>query len=261
MFRDVPRKLTVARARGLLRGWDRQQEEFNRYREARFTLMLDVLEAHLPARFHAIDLGSGPGSLSDRLLRRFPRARCVAVDRDPVGLLIGATAIGTCDGRLTWVDANLGAPRWDEALGRPRFDAALSTTALHWLPPARLRRLYRDLYRRIRPGGLVLNGDSLPWPARDREMGRLSVEVRRLWLGARQGRRGWKAWEDWWRLAERTPGLEAAFAERHRRYPSTHPHVDDVDVEFHLRAMRAAGFREASVVWQRFENRVVVAIR
>jgi SAM-dependent methyltransferase len=254
--------LTASDARRLLRAWDRQQEEFNRLREARFTFMLDVLEAHLPGRFRAMDLGSGPGSLSDRLLRRFPQARCVAIDRDPVGLQIGAAAIGTHRGRLTWLDADLGAPGWDRGLGRVRYDAALSTTALHWLRPARLRLLYRNLYRRMRPGAVLLNGDHLPWPERNRELTSLAEEVRRLTLGSAGGRRPWrKGWEAWWRSAERTPGLEAAFAERRRRFSSTHPHVKEVDVEFHLRALRDAGFRDPSVAWQRFENRVVVAIR
>jgi SAM-dependent methyltransferase len=258
----MARMLSAVDARRLLRAWDEQQEEFNRLREARFSIMFDVLEAHLPARFHALDLGCGPGSLSDRLLRRFPGAHCVAVDRDPVGLRIGAAAVGTHSGRLRFVDANLGTAGWDRDLGRPRFDAALSTTALHWLEPARLRRLYRDLYRRIRPGGVVLNGDHLPWPSRDREMTRLAEEVRRHWLGAGGSRDLWKkGWEAWWRRAERTPGLEEAFVERRRRFPGTHAHAEDVDVEFHLRALRDAGFREASVVWQRFENRVLVAIR
>jgi len=257
----MARELTASTARNLLKGWDRQQEEFNRTREARLTFMFDMLQAHLPARFHALDLGCGPGSLSDRLLRRFPRARCVAVDRDPVGLQIGARAIGTRGGRLRWVDADLGAPRWTEGLGRPRFDAALSTTALHWLRPDRLRQLYRDLHRTIRPGGLVLNGDYLPWPPRDRAITRLAEEVRAVRRQGRTARVEWKAWRDWWKVAEGTPGLEAAFAERRLRFPSAHPHTRNVDVDFHLRALRDAGFRNAAVVWQGFENRVLVALR
>ena len=195
------------------------------------------------------------------MLRRFPRARCVAVDRDPVGLTIGPKAVGSHGGRLRWVDADLGAPGWAANLGRPRFDAALSTTALHWLEPPRLRQLYRDLSRRIRPGGVVLNGDYLAWPARQHRMRSLVEAVRALRVSRKRSAEEWKAWEDWWRKAERTPGLGAAFAERHRRFPSTHPHPKSVDVEFHLRAFRDAGFREAGIVWQAFENRVLVAIR
>src|SRR5229473_504080 len=64
--------------------WDRQQSGYLPDRELRFTTMLDVLEALLPERFVALDLACGPGSISQRLIDRFPYARCVAVDFDPV---------------------------------------------------------------------------------------------------------------------------------------------------------------------------------
>jgi len=257
----MSRPLSPATARSLLKGWDAQQESFDRAREVRFRVMFDVVEAQVARRFHALDLGSGPGSLSARLLDRFPRADCVAVDRDPVSHVIGPTALGSKGGRLTWVDADLGAPGWDTHLGRPRFDVALSTTALHWLPPARLRRLYRDLARRIRPGGVFLNGDYLPWSERDAGLTRLSGKVRVVRWGRRGSKQEWKAWEEWWTRAERTPGLEAAFVERRQRFPGGHPHPAVLDVDAQIRALRWAGFRHAGVVWQWFENRVLVAVR
>jgi hypothetical protein len=47
-----------------LERWDRQQSGHVPDREQRFQAMLDVLEVMLPADFRAIDLASGPGSLS-----------------------------------------------------------------------------------------------------------------------------------------------------------------------------------------------------
>src|SRR5437867_11910417 len=113
--------------------WDKQQESFNPGRERRFDAMFDVLAAALPRRFTALDLGCGPGSLTARLLRRFPAARVVAVDFDPVVLQVGRGALSGLGNRITWVDANLGAPGWTTAVPLRRFDAAVSTTALHWL--------------------------------------------------------------------------------------------------------------------------------
>src|SRR5260221_2404109 len=45
------------------------------------TLFRSVLDTLLPQHFVALDLACGPGSMSQRLLSRFPQARCVAVDR------------------------------------------------------------------------------------------------------------------------------------------------------------------------------------
>jgi trans-aconitate methyltransferase len=58
-----------------LQRWDAQQEGYVPEREARFTAMFDALAELLPASFVALDLACGPGSISQRLLARFPGAR------------------------------------------------------------------------------------------------------------------------------------------------------------------------------------------
>jgi SAM-dependent methyltransferase len=144
-----------------LRRWDAQQEGYVPEREARFTAMFDALAELLPASFVALDLACGPGSISQRLLARFPGARAIAADIDPVMLAIGRGALGTVDGRLRWIEADLASPDWLDALGETQVDAVLGTTAPHWLTPEPLTRLYHDLSRLLRPGGLFLNGDNL----------------------------------------------------------------------------------------------------
>lgn len=64
--------------RDWLRRWDVQQEGYVPEREVRFTAMLDVLAELLPSSFVAVDLACGPGSISQRLLARFPHAHAVA---------------------------------------------------------------------------------------------------------------------------------------------------------------------------------------
>ena len=72
-----------------LRRWDAQQQGYVPQREARFEAMFDVLAELMPASFVALDLACGPGSISQRLLARFPAAHAIAVDIDPVMLAIG----------------------------------------------------------------------------------------------------------------------------------------------------------------------------
>jgi SAM-dependent methyltransferase len=243
-----------------LRSWDEQQESFNPERERRFTAMLDVLEASVGRRFTVLDLGSGPGSLSARVLTRFPRARSVAVDYDPVAMRVGRGALGSYGGRLTWVDARLGAPGWTGALPRGKFDAAISTTALHWLRAPALGRLYVDLARVIRRGGIVLNGDHLPWADEHRALARLAERVRRVRYPRRSLDAEWSAWRRWWKEAEREPALREAFAE-HRRRSAGHPKGGDLPLSAHVRAFRRAGFGDVEVLWQDLENRVLYARR
>jgi SAM-dependent methyltransferase len=241
--------------------WEAHQDGFNPLREARFEAMLDLVRAELPARFVALDLGSGPGALSARLLRRFPRARCVAVDYDPVVRRVGEGLFGSFGGRLRWFDARLGEPGWDRGLPFRRFDAALSTTALHWLTAPQLRRLYRDLGRLLRRGGVVLNGDRLAWSDDEPHLSRLAEKVRRL-RASRAGRRfdWWASWNAWWKAAERDPALRPLFAERERRH-SHHPSHGDEPLSAHVRALRRAGFSSVEVVWRDLENGVLFARR
>ena len=242
------------------RRWEEQQESFNRNRERRFSAMLDVLEATVGRRFTALDLGSGPGALSARILRRFPRARAVAVDYDPVVRAVGQGALGTVGGRLRWVDADLGACDWDRSLLPGRFDAAVSTTALHWLARPRLDRLYRDLGRRLRAGGVFLNGDRLPWGQDAPALARLAEGVRRLRRPGRRRRDGWDAWEAWWRDAEHDAELGPLFGLRAERH-CQHPQHGDEPLSVHLRALRRAGFRRAEVVWRDLEDGILFAQR
>ena len=63
--------------------WDRQQEWYLPDREERFRVMLDMVEALVGPAPRVLDLACGTGSISDRLLRRFPDAVSTGVDLDP----------------------------------------------------------------------------------------------------------------------------------------------------------------------------------
>lgn len=245
-----------------LRRWDAQQEGYIPEREARFTAMFDVLAELLPASFVALDLACGPASISQRLLARFPGARAVAVDVDPVMLALGHGALGTVDGRLRWVDADLASPGWTDALGGTQCSAVLSTTALHWLTPEPLTRLYRDLGRLLQPGGLVLNGDTLSFGPATPTLARLSRRVLdEQWSEAAFTARGVETAEQWWEALAAEPALTPLLAERARRFAAKHRQDSPPDFDAHVAALRDAGFREVGTIWQMLSNRVLLAVR
>jgi SAM-dependent methyltransferase len=258
----MPRGRPTADWAAWLASWDRQQSSFMPTREHRFEVMLDVLQSSLPPRFTAIDLGCGPGSLSERLLTRFPRARTIAVDFDPVLLRLGERSHPTLRGRIRWVDVDITAAGWAESLPVRKVDAVVSTTALHWLEGKEIKRLYADIGRLLRPGGVFLNGDYLPWSEERRTLRRLSAGVRTAKAGGKDPRLQWeREWNRWWKAIEKERALKSAFHERKIRGYRPHPHHDDLTLGFHKRALRRAGFHEVAVVWQRFENRVLLGIR
>ncbi len=200
--------------------WDAMQTAYLPYREERFNIMLDVVEQVIGESFVALDLACGPGAISQRLLARFPQARCVAVDYDPALLALGRGALGDADGRLRWVEADLREPSWIEPLGETRIDAVLSTTALHWLDAGALTRLYGQLGALMRPGGVVLNGDHMAFPPHlptFRSLADHYIERRRTHVFATGTDEDWRAW---WGAFAREPGIEPLVVERERRFAS-----------------------------------------
>ena len=247
---------------GWLRRWDAQQEGYVPEREARFTAMLDAVAELLPPSFVALDLACGPGSISQRLLARFPRARAIAVDMDPVMLAIGRGALGTMDGRLRWIEADLAEPDWLRELGETRVDAVLSTTALHWLQPETLTRVYRDLAGLLPPGGLFLNGDNLAYDPESPALSRLGTRsLERLWTDEAFRARGLETAEQWWAALGEEPEAAPLIAARERLLAGKARPSSTVGFDEHVAALREAGFAEVGPIWQVLSNRVLLAVR
>lgn len=245
-----------------LRRWDAQQEVYIEQRERAFDVMLSFLEVLAPPTMRVLDLAAGPGAISQRVLRRFPDARCVAIDTDPVLLQLGQGALGDQGGRLRWVRADLRDDDWTSSLGDGQFDAVLSTTATHWLTPPELTEVYARLAQLLRPGGVLLNGDGMP-------LGHQLPQIREA-LQTVTTRRQERAlddghgedWQSWWDALRTEASLRDAFAERDRIFPpGSRSHRSSPTLSFHQTALLEAGFAEVAPVWQDLNKRIVLALR
>lgn len=240
-----------------LERWEAQQSSYMPDREARFAVMIDTIEALRGDSPTVVDLGSGPGSLSRRILDRLPQARVTAIDMDPVLLAIGRNALGDYGGRLRWLDADL-RTRWSPAW-EGGADAAVSTTALHWLQPSPLAALYRHLGTVLAPGGVFVNGDRMEFPPDLPRLSAAARAIRERWEGP--GAEGGETWEEWWVAIEQDPGLVAEVAERDRRHHEHPDHEHQADLATHVEDLHQAGFAEVGTMWQHLADRVLVAIR
>jgi SAM-dependent methyltransferase len=239
--------------------WDRQQSSYLPDREERYGALLDVTEAVCadqgrPPR--VLDLAGGTGSITLRLLARFPEADVILVDIDPALLAIARGSLG---GRASIVRADLSEPSWRRPL-EGQFDAVLTATALHWIPEPRLAALYGEVRGLLRPGGVFVNADHAP----DDGLPTLSEALRTL---ARNRREQLHAngeaadWEGWWQQAAADPGLGDLVAERHAHFGAVHPAQFTPPSSWHLDALRAAGFREVGLVWRGLTDAGIAAQR
>lgn len=227
-------------------------------REARFTAMLDVVEVVCGPAPRVLDLACGTGSITLRLLERFPKATSVALDLDPALLRI---ARGTFDGddRVRVVAADLDDPGWTERLGEEPFDAVLTATALHWLSGERVRTLYGEIASLVRPGGVFCNADHMPddgLPDLMAELARWNEERSAKYFA--EGRA--HSWEGWWEQARSAPELADAVARRDALFGGGHGEFMP-PVGVHLDALRAAGFAQVGVIWRGLADAAFAAIR
>ncbi|MFJ4854385.1 class I SAM-dependent methyltransferase [Streptomyces sp. NPDC088730] len=226
-------------------------------REERFRVMLDMVEALVGPEPRVLDLACGTGSITDRLLRRFPKATSTGVDLDPALLAI---ARGTFDGdeRATFVTADLKDPRWPDALPHGSYDAVLTATALHWLHSEPLAVLYGQLGGLVRDGGVFMNVDHMTDPGTPRINAAERAHRHAVMDRAKAG--GVLDWADWWALAAKDPVLAAPTAERFRIY-GEHADGDTPSVRWHADTLRAAGFGEARAVWSSPSDSLVLAVK
>ncbi|APY86405.1 class I SAM-dependent methyltransferase [Streptomyces alfalfae] len=237
--------------------WDRQQQWYLPDREERFTIMLDMVEAVVGTAPRVLDLACGTGSITDRLLKRFPEATSVGVDLDPALLTI-AEGTFAGDERVTFVTADLKDPDWAAALPHDSYDAVLTATALHWLYSEPLAALYGQVAGLVRDGGVFMNADHMPDPATPRlNAAESAYRHRRMDRAKAEGVLDWK---EWWQLAAQDPVLAGPTAKRFEIY-GEHADGDMPSVEWHARTLREAGFAEARPVWASPSDAVVLGLK
>lgn len=131
-----------------------------------------------------LEVGSGPGVTTEVLRQRAARLTAAEID-----VQLAAALCRRVSGTNVAV---VGADATQLPFASGRFSAATSFTMLHHVPsPALQDRLFRELHRVVRPGGIVVGTDSVDTAAR-RELhaGDVYVPVDPADLGERPKRPG-----------------------------------------------------------------------
>lgn len=248
----------------LVRAWDDQQAAYIAGRESRFTAITDVIGLACGTEPLVVDLACGPGSLSARVLQALPGARVIAVDFDPLLLDLAAKTVAVEHGdRVRLVEADLADEAWSDALtdalAGETVSAFVSTTALHWLSPDTLLRVYTAAAKLLPRNGLLLNGDHFRFDGRQPTLKRLA-DVHDTATQARTHAAGALTWDQWWAAAAARDGAGSLATLREGRFAHrTAPPSTAVD--FHLAALAQAGFSEVGTVWQILDDYVVLGVK
>ncbi|TDO41924.1 class I SAM-dependent methyltransferase [Paractinoplanes brasiliensis] len=197
-----------------------------------------------------LDLGGGPGVMAERLAARWPGADVRLLDLDPVLLLLAETA---APAGVTVHRADLASPHWPAAVvGAGPVDLVTIVMTMHYLPEERAGELYRQVRAILRPGGLMVVADLMP----DGDLPSLAGSSRPVADEAAAG----LAWTRWWEEIEREPALVPWLRQREALFADRAPAEFTPAETWHRHAARAAGFREAGVVWRSGAHAALCAI-
>jgi trans-aconitate 2-methyltransferase len=259
----------------LLRHWDLQQEGYIRHRDLRFDAIARTVRHQCGPTPRILDLASGPGSLTRFLRTALPGCSVVGIDKDPV-LNALAREVFADDPAVEIRAADLDTPAWLDAAADARvpaadgpggsapeasapFDAIVSSTALHWLQPQVLVRLYGELGTVLREDGVFLDGDHMPYST--------TAQPRLTALAAADDAEVQQetfarvhTWEDWWDVALAQDRFREEARERERIWADRET-SHRVTRDLHLAALTDGGFREVGVVWQYLDDYVVAGFR
>jgi len=120
--------------------------------------ILKLLPAKEDERFTCVDVGAGEGWLAQRVLQRFPSAQVIALDGSQTMLARARDRLASFGSRADIREFRLEEEAWISNLpGGVR--CFLSSIVLHHLDDATRWRLFRNLFRRLEPGGALLMAD------------------------------------------------------------------------------------------------------
>lgn len=113
---------------------------------------LQLLTAERPV---VVDLGIGTGALSLACFSKRPDLQLIGIDLDPSMLSVASVRLSGFSG-VTFVES-------DFRRTLPAADAFVACLALHHIKnPSDKATHYKNLYKSLRPGGLLLTGDCFP---------------------------------------------------------------------------------------------------
>ncbi|MHC4719040.1 MAG: class I SAM-dependent methyltransferase [Planctomycetota bacterium] len=225
--------------------WDRMQDRYILRRRERFELMLGLIAETQKSVSRVLDLGCGTGSLLLRVLEEFPKAEVYGVDFDLTLLALAERRLDKFGGRIGLIEADFRDPSWVKLVPNC-MNAVVSTTALHWLSPEQLARLYGQLGQIIGPGGIFLNADHV----------RSNCEhIQRLWERNREQMRRLEGdisaddWEGFWDAYGRALKMDI----KKFRKELTEPwegSEEGLPLGWHFERLKASGFEAADCFWR-----------
>jgi tRNA (cmo5U34)-methyltransferase len=207
-----------------------QAQERESQRREQFQLIARLLPFSPQDEFTFLDLGAGTGAAARAVLTEYPRASAILGEYSPQMIAEGQRHMAAFSARSRYVELDMLASDWPEGIPA-QLDAVVSALSIHHLPDARKRAIFREIYKRLKPGGWYVNFDPIRAP---------DAALEAVWerVNDRDDPEGP------FKRAHRSPQEQARY-ENHVRYM--------IPLEPQLQWLREAGFASIDVYWKRLD--------
>ncbi|MHC4173012.1 MAG: class I SAM-dependent methyltransferase [Planctomycetota bacterium] len=225
--------------------WDWMQERYIARREERFELMVRLIADTQESVLRVMDLGCGTGSLMLPVLTEFPEVEVYGIDFDATLLALAEKRLRGFGDRVHLVQTDLRDESWLKQVPSP-VDAAVSATALHWLSPEQLSRLYDKLAEILQPGGIFLNADHV---CSDSQSVQKAWQQHREQMLKQEGDCGAEDWEAFWNAYGQALKIDI----KEFRKKLTEPwegSEEGLPLEWHFKKLKASGFEAVDCFWR-----------
>jgi tRNA (cmo5U34)-methyltransferase len=129
-------------------------------RQEMLSLIAQLIPFQRDKPLRILDLGTGTGVPTQRVLQDFPRASVVCVDKSAEMLEIGCAKMAEYGDRVSFVQADLEDPTWNKGLPN-KSDAIVSALAFNLLTDGAKQRLFAQCYEMLEPRGCLVFSDRL----------------------------------------------------------------------------------------------------
>ena len=129
-------------------------------RQEMLSLIAQLIPFQRDKPLRILDLGTGTGVPTQRVLQDFPRASVVCVDKSAEMLEIGCAKLAEYGDRIRFVQADMEDPTWNKGLPET-FEAIVSALAFNLLTDGAKQRLFAQCYEMLEPRGCLVFSDRL----------------------------------------------------------------------------------------------------